>query len=525
MAVTKDRIVIIGAGIGGLSAGLELAASGADVTILETHSAPGGKMRVIPSPTGPVDAGPTVFTMRDVFEDLFSAAGTSLESALPLTPCQTLARHHWRDAPVLDLDADLARSISNIEAFAGTEEAARFATFTKRANHLFDAFEYPVMKAASPTPLSVTRAVLHDARQLFPAMAPFSTLWSALGRSFRNQKLQQLFGRYATYVGGSPFLSPALLMLIWASEQRGVWHVKGGMHQLATTLARLISERGGTIRYNTQVAQIDTSSARVSGVITSQGERIAADAVLFNGDPAALTHSLVAGAQGIGRPTAAPRRSLSAWVWTWASQTAGFDLAHHNVFFSDDSALEFRQLFKHRNLPSDPTLYLCAQDRQGREISGPERIQIIMNAPANGDTHTPDAREVAQCSETIFNRLAEAGLKMTRPASPEALTTPDQFSHLFPGTGGALYGANPHSPMQTFQRPTARTQIRGLYLCGGGCHPGPGVPMAALSGRHAAAAIIADRALTYRSIKTDMRGGTSTGSQMTAKTASLSSAS
>ena len=144
----KDRIVVIGAGVGGLAAALELASAGADVTVLEAHSGPGGKMRTIPSQAGPVDAGPTVFTMRPVFEELFEAAGTSLPSELNLTPCQTLARHHWRGSPVFDLDADLEASIANVEAFAGPDEAKRFADFTARANLLFDAFEGPVMRAA-----------------------------------------------------------------------------------------------------------------------------------------------------------------------------------------------------------------------------------------------------------------------------------------------------------------------------------------------------------------------------------------
>ncbi|MEL6583276.1 MAG: 1-hydroxycarotenoid 3,4-desaturase CrtD [Pseudomonadota bacterium] len=523
--MSRDKVVVIGAGVGGLAAALELVSAGADVTVLERHSGPGGKMRTLPSGAGPVDAGPTVFTMRPVFEELFDAAGTSLEAELTLSPCDVLARHHWRGAPVLDLMADQAASVANVEAFAGAAEAQRFKAFTDRANLLFNAFEGPVMRSAAPSLLSVTRAVMADALTLTKAMAPLSTLWQALGRAFEDHRLRQLFGRYATYVGGSPLLSPALLMLIWASEQRGVWHLKGGMHSLAQALARLIEAKGGQISYDTPVARIEMHGDRAEAVITGDGTRIAADAILFNGDPSALASGLVEGV-----PDAAPRthltaRSLSAWVWTWAAPTSGFELAQHTVFFSDDSPAEFRELFTDYRRPSDPTLYICAQDRGDAHATGPERMQMIMNAPADGDVHSPSKEEISQCTSTVFARLAEAGLITDPPTARAALTTPDQFSTLFPGTGGALYGANPHGAMRTFQRPTARSKVKGLYLCGGGCHPGPGVPMAALSGRHAAAAIISDRALTYRSATTATPGGISTGSLTTAPKVSRSSAS
>lgn len=520
---SKDRIIVIGAGVGGLTAALELAVAGFDVTVLEAHGGPGGKMRTLPSPAGPVDAGPTVFTMKPVFDALFALAGTSVEDELTLYPCETLARHQWQDGSTLDLFADQAASIEAVRAFAGGAEATRFDRFTRRANHLYNAFDAPLMRAAKPTPLSVTRAVMADALRLLPAMAPASTLWASLGRQFQDPRLRQLFGRYATYVGGSPLLSPAVLMLIWASEQRGVWRIEGGMHALAQCLERLCRERGVQFAYNAPVARIETSGDRVCAVRLATGERIATQRVLFNGDPSALG----AGLLGTDPERAAPQtrredRSLSAWVWTWAAQASGFALSHHTVFFGASSRAEFTDLFGARRIPRDPTLYICAQDRHGdRPPDGPERFQIIMNAPADGDRHTPSPEEIETCTTTVFERLRSAGLTISPPtAAPRSLTTPDRFARLFPGTGGALYGANPHGPLKTFTRPTAVTTIKGLFLCGGGCHPGPGVPMAALSGRHAAAAIAADRASTSASMRTATHGGISTASPTTGATAS-----
>ena len=508
-SLRTPRVAVIGAGISGLAAALELAHAGIDVLVLDKAGGPGGKMRTLPSAAGPVDAGPTVFTMKPVFDDLFASVDESLEAHLTLHPADILARHHWRGHPLLDLFVDLEQSIEAVRAFAGPYEAQRFAAFTARANLLFDAFEEPVMRAPAPSPLSVSQAILSDALRLAPAMAPLSTLWQALGRSFKSPQLRQLFARYATYVGGSPLLSPALLMLVWASEQRGVWHIEGGMHALAQALERLATARGVIFRYGAEIARIKHTGARASGVVLMNGERIEADAILFNGDPAALAGGI---APVAASPTPRRARSLSAWVWTFAAAPRGLDLSQHSVFFSDNYPAEFHALFKHRALPADPTLYLCAQDRDGsRPAEGQERFQIIMNAPADGDITAPGDSEVQQWQSTVFTRFRDAGLHLDPPTDRAALTTPDQFSSLFPGTGGALYGINPHGAMRTFSRPTARTRVKGLYLCGGGCHPGPGVPMAALSGRHAAAAIIADRASIFPSIQVAMPGGISTG--------------
>ncbi|MGB0498527.1 MAG: 1-hydroxycarotenoid 3,4-desaturase CrtD [Rubricella sp.] len=525
VAGEASRIAIVGAGIAGLSAALELAHAGEDVLVLDAHGAPGGKMRTVPSAAGPIDAGPTVFTMRHVFEELLDSVGETLSGELGLNRSAILARHEWRGGATLDLHANRAESIDAVAAFANGDEARRFAAFCERCDLLFDSFDAPMMRAPAPSPLSVTRTVMSNAVRLTRAMAPMSTMWSALGRQFGDQRLRQLFARYATYVGGSPLLSPALLMLIWASEERGVWHVEGGMHALARMLERLATARGAQFRYGACASRILADKNGITGVELEGGERIAARTVLFNGDPGALSGGLL----GPAVSGAAPRldradRSLSAWVWTWATPTGGFPLAHHTVFFGGSSETEFDDLFTGRRTPRDPTLYICAQDRGGAAPDGPERLLMIMNAPADGDIHTPAPQEIAACQSTVFTRLSEAGLTLI-PPERTALTTPDRFAALFPGTGGALYGANPHGRMKAFARPTARTAITGLYLCGGGCHPGPGVPMAALSGRHAAAAITQDRASTSRSIPVAMRGGISTGSAMTASTASPSSAS
>ncbi len=490
-AAPRRRVVIIGAGIGGLSAALLLAAAGQDVTVLERAATPGGKLRQVIAGGAAQDAGPTVFTMRWVFDALFADAGARLEDHLTLAPATILARHAWSRTERLDLFADINRSADAIAAFAGRAEAEGYRQFCARARQVYQTLEAPFIRGTKPTPLSLaTGAGVGGLARI----SPFATLWRALGEHFRDPRLRQLFGRYATYCGASPFLAPATLMLVAHVEQDGVWLVQGGMHALAQAVAARAQAHGATLRYAAEVAAITTDSRRVNGVRLTSGETIAADAVIANTDISALGAGLLGPAAArVAGATPVAARSLSAITWNIAASTAGFPLVRHNVFFSADYQQEFDDIFVNRRLPAAPTVYICAQTRDdaGASESGPDRMLLIVNAPPDGDHAPPGAEALARCEAATFGLLSECGLTLGA-GSDIVRTTPADFNRLFPATGGALYGPAPHGAMSPFKRQGARTRLPGLYVAGGSVHPGAGVPMAALSGRQAAAAVLAD---------------------------------
>jgi 1-hydroxycarotenoid 3,4-desaturase len=508
-----SRIAIIGAGVGGLAAALDLTRAGFEVLVLERAMAPGGKLREVEIGGLRMDAGPTVFTLRSVFDQLFADAGESLDQHLKLTAADVLARHAWDSSTHLDLFADLNRSADAIGQFAGAREAHGFVRFVAQAKRTYATLENSFIQASRPSPVDLVRRVgIGGLGDLWNAR-PFSSLWQSLAGYFSDPRLRQLFGRYATYCGSSPFLAPAVLMLVAHAEQAGVWYIEGGMHRLAETLAALVERRGAKLRYGSEVTKIHAKNGRVSAVEIDGREPIAVDAIVCNADSNALAGGLFGDAASNGvTGTPAARRSLSALTWNLVARTEGFNLAHHSVFFSADYHAEFDDIFRRHRLPTAPTIYLCAQDRRdaaGMRPQQAERLLCLVNAPPTGDTHIFEPAEIASCETRVFSLLEKFGLTVHRRPDAALATSPSDFNSLFPSTGGALYGPASHGWAASFRRAGSRTALPGLYLAGGSTHPGPGLPMAASSGRLAAACVIEDHASIARSRSVAMPGGTS----------------
>lgn len=491
-------MVVVGAGIGGLAAALDLAVAGFAVTVVERAATPGGKMRRLQVGGQDLDAGPTVLTMRWVFEELFARANLSLSEALTLEPASLLARHAWSAHERLDLYADPQRTADAIGAFSGPAEARGFLAFAERAKRIYQTLERPFIRMPCDSVQTLMKSVGLRGMGGLARISPFDTLWKALSEHFRDPRLRQLFGRYATYCGSSPFQAPATLMLVAHVEQQGVWLVRGGMHRLAQALAQAGQLRGVTLRYETEVSEVLVEQGRAAGVCLSDGERIEADAVVLNADVSTVASGRL-GRKAAGSLPRLPKpedRSLSALTWALVASADGFPLVRHNVFFSADYAAEFADLFQRSVLPRAPTVYVCAQDRDasgGRSALGPERLLCLVNAPPTGDRHAFAVNEIKPCETHTFQLLERCGLKLERSPEQSLLTTPKDFERLFPGTGGALYGPASHGWTASFNRPQAHTRLPGLVLAGGSTHPGPGVPMAALSGRLAALRIIGEQ--------------------------------
>ncbi|EAQ97277.1 1-hydroxycarotenoid 3,4-desaturase CrtD [Congregibacter litoralis] len=493
--MSNPHTLVIGAGVGGLAAAVELAAAGQRVTVLERAAEPGGKMRQLPVDGVGVDAGPTVFTMRWIFDQLFATAGSTLEAHLRLEKAEVLARHAWRQGGVLDLFASTERSEAAILAFAGKDNALGYRSFCARSADIYGTLREPFIASSRPGMLELVRRVGFGKLDAMWRTAPFSSLWSALDEHFSDPRLRQLFGRYATYVGSSPLRAPATLMLIAHVEQEGVWLVDGGMRAVAAALRDLAEGLGVKFFFEEGVRQIIMEADRAVGALTENNRELRADQIVYNGDISALGNGMLGAAVTRAvKPVMPQQRALSAITFCMRARVSGLHLHYHTVFFAEDYPAEFAAIFGQGDITAYPTVYVCAQDRgAGRVPEGPERLLLLINAPADGDRRLRDERSLLQYRDKALAVLRECGCELEFEESSCVTTDPRAFDERFPGSGGSLYGRANHGSMASFARPGARSRVKGLYLAGGSVHPGAGVPMSAMSGRLAAGAVLEDQ--------------------------------
>ena len=486
----SPKVIIIGAGIAGLTAAFELAHHGIAVTVIDKNARPGGKIRQIDVGGALIDSGPTVFTMRWIFEKLFEDCDEDFTSEFQLEALDILARHSWGDN-YLDLYADKKKSADAIAEFCSPKQAQLFLEFCSSAKKVYESLRKPFIESQRPSMFGMMSALGIEKSKILWDIGPFSSLWSALGKYFPDPRLHQLFGRYATYCGSSPYLAPATLMLIAQVEMDGVWSIKGGMAKIPEVIARLAQKKGCQFHYESEVDTLQMSGSKISGVHLKSGESIDCDYLIFNGDINALKNHLLGENVASAIPSNLKQTdSLSAVTWSMKVKASGFPLVRHNIFFNQPYENEFSDIFENKRLPLNPTIYICAQDRNDLALENMqfERLLCLVNAPANGSKKPYNTEEIDQCEQKVFSLMRQYGLLLEDAQITR--TTPLDFSKLFPGRGGALYGQATHGWMSSFHRLGSQSQINNLLLAGGSTHPGPGVPMAAMSGRLAAATLM-----------------------------------
>ena len=492
------KVIIIGGGVGGLSAAIELASKGIEIDLIDPNSELGGKIHQTNFNGAMVDTGPTVLTMKWVFESLFNKAGANLSDEIKISKLNIIARHFWSNSEQLDLFADKQKSAEAIAKFSNKEEADKFLSFCNLSSKVFQVLEPGFINSQRPRITKSGELLGFAGLKLLCSIGPFRSFWYSLSKQFKDPRLQQLFARYSTYVGSSPWSAPSTLMLIPHVEMTGVWTIQGGMIELTRAMVKLCKKLGVRFHKN-YCEEILTYKGHTSGVRLQDGNSILAENIVFNGDISAITDGLLGPkVKSASKKTQPTNRSLSALTWVVQSQTDGLELTRHNVFFNKSYQDEFIDIFKKQQLPLKPTVYLCAQDREDKLTSIKnklERLFILVNAPPLGDNSKITEMEYKKCQSSAVSLLNKCGLSIKTTPDTWIQKTAVDFHHRYPATGGSLYGTKTHGWLTPFQRQGSRSKIPGLYLSGGSIHPGPGVPMATISGRLAAEALMADLGL------------------------------
>jgi phytoene desaturase len=328
-----------------------------------------------------------------------------------------------------------------------------------------------------PPDREVLRALRH-----FPFRHAWGNYHKTVAAHFRSPYLRQLYDRYPTYVGSSPYASPATLLVIpYIEFAFGGWYATGGLYHIVKSLAAIAREQGVEVRTNTRITRILRNAGRVAGVETDQGERIEADIVVMNGDVSSTAQLLGDAEKSTMTRT---ERSMSGLVFLLGVKRSLPELHHHTVYFSENYAHEFQQLFGERRFPDDPTVYVSAPSRSDRSLvpGDGEALFVMANAPAN-DNEPWDESQIAEARRRVFARLAKGGFPSIETGIlVEQVWTPRTIANRYLMPGGAIYGTHSHGWRNAFLRPPNKDKrYGGLYYVGGSTHPGGGTPTVLLS--------------------------------------------
>jgi phytoene desaturase len=479
-----SRVLVVGAGVGGLAAAARLAAQGHRVTVCESSSQIGGNLGSLSAQGFSFDTGPSLVTMPQVFRELFTATGDPMDSVLDLRPVEPITRYRFADGSGFDSSADLTTFCDSLDSALGDGAGEDWQRFMRRAERIWDATHGPFLES----PLHGVRSLLRQAWRVgdLQAVAPWRSLRS-LGRQYlRDPRLRTFLDRYATYTGSDPRHVPAALAVIPYVEQTfGAWYVDGGLHLLGAAIADRAREHGAEILTGTEVISIDLEAGKVSGVRLADGTRLEADVVVANVDAATVYGRLLPDARA-QRRLARTTPSLSGFVLLLGLRGRTPGLAHHTVLFPEDYDAEFDAVFGATPRPvADPTVYVSAPDDPAlRPDEDSESWFVLVNAPRHDPATGVDWDEPGladRYADDVLDALARRGLDVRDRVRWRELRTPADLERDTGSPGGSIYGTSSNGARAAFLRPGNVSPVPGLFLVGGSAHPGGGLPLVMLS--------------------------------------------
>ena len=477
-----SRVVVIGAGVGGLAVAARLSVKGHSVTIIEQSDRVGGKLHTHRRNGYAFDTGPSLFTLPAVYRDLYLKTGKSLEESVDLQPVEPAFHYHFADGSSLLLPGvDPAKCADAIAEVMGAEAGQQWRAFMERAGEMWRLTRQPFLQS----PLQGFKSLLPLAKPKDVAtIAPFTTLRALAQKSFSDPRLVTLVDRYATYTGSDPRKAPAVLATVPYIEQLfGAWHIGGGLGTLADSLRTRCEERGVEIRLGTLVSEIRTTGNKVTGVITDSGEIIDADIVVSNSDARLTYNNLLAGSKA-KKPKVPGDPSLAGFVILLGLRGHTPGIAHHNVWFPENYDLEFDSIFGKNPKPvEDPAIYVCSPDDPlMRPNPDSEAWFILVNAPRHDATgisgvnwDAPGLRD--SYADHLLDTLAQRGTDIRDRIEFMEVSTPADLERSAMAPGGSIYGTSSNGVNAAFNRPGNKSPIEGLFLVGGSSHPGGGLPL------------------------------------------------
>jgi diapolycopene oxygenase len=490
------RVVVIGGGLGGLSAAISLATEGFAVTIVEKNDKLGGKLNMLRKEGFTFDLGPSILTMPHIFESLFTRAGRQMSDYVSLRPVLPHWRNFFEDGTVFDLTPDRAAMDAELARVA-PDDAAGFYRFLEYSRKLcaiteegyfakgLDSF-WELLKCYGPV-----RSLL--------GFDVFRSMDQGVRRFVSNDKLVDTLNYFIKYVGSSPYRSPALMNLLPHIQfGYGLWYVDGGMYNLAVGLERLARELGVAVRLDTEIVEVQRDGSRVTGVLTAAGEPLQADIVVSNMEVIPALRRLLKADEAALRPLQKFAPTCSGLVLHLGVDRQYPQLAHHNFFYSQNSKAHFDAVFRTRQLSEDPTIYLVAPCKSdpGQAPAGCEVIKALPHIPSIDERQPLTPQDYLAFRERVLTKLERMGLTdLRRHIVCEETWTPLDIQAKYYSSQGSIYGVvSDRFTNLGFKAPQRSGTYRNLYFVGGSVNPGGGMPMVMLSGQLVRDKILADLA-------------------------------
>lgn len=504
--ITQDKhpssVVVIGSGLAGLASACVAAARGHRVTVLEKNDWVGGKAAIHSAEGYRFDMGPTILTLPSVLKRIFAEADRKLEDYLDLVRLDPQWRCFFDDGSKLDLVADVAEMKKRLEEFTGSTTSSagyeRFIQMSKRLHEVSERFFFwrsiggltDTMEVGGAFSLSVLKDVL--------SLRMGKSVAGVVRSYVPDQRAAQMMDHFTQYVGSSPYESPAVLCgIAHMQTEEGVWYPMGGTRAIPLALQRLAEELGVEFLTSTDVARIEVAGKRVTGVTTTDGKTITADAVISNCDAVRTYEELIGGQPAQSFKKSCKHEPACSGVVLYLGLNRRYEqLLHHNFVFSHDPEEEFEYIYRKGQPAPDPTAYVCAPSVTESDVApeGCEALYILVHTPYIRPGHDWKAM-LPKYREVIIDKLERtAGMENLRGAIQyEASLTPEGIHNRYRVLNGAIYGLASHGKFTgAFKPGNRRKDIAGLYLAGGAAHPGPGMPMVMMSGWIAADAMDTD---------------------------------
>lgn len=497
----SDRIAVIGAGLGGLAAAVTLAARGHKVTIFEKNDWLGGKAAVWEDQGFRFDMGPTILTVPRVLERIFGEADRRLSDLLDLVRLDPQWRCFFEDGSVLDLHEDMKTMQHKLDSFApGSGKGYKdFVKISERLSEISDRFFFwravEDLRDTIDMRQNMSLGTLRDVM----ALRMHQSVGDVVRQNVRDERVAQMLDHFIQYVGSSPAASPAVLCGIAHMQiGEGVWYPMGGTRAVPAALAELAESLGVDIRTGVDIAAIEHDGDKVTGIRSADGESMAFDTVVSNMDSVRTYAELVGGKPAKQFAKSRKREAACSGVVLYLGLDRAYEhLAHHNFVFSRDPEAEFDAIYNQGEPADDPTAYIAAPARTDPSVApeGGEALYVLVHTPYLRRHHDWSQMHPAYRAKIIDKLQRVAGLEgIAERIVVEHALTPADIHERYRVLDGAIYGLASHGKMLGAFKPGNRSrQLAGLYLAGGSAHPGPGMPMALMSGWIAADTLDSDR--------------------------------